>query len=159
MGGLASVVGLLSFVRPRITRTDIQELEVESLKKISRAAEELEKYKSERNAAEQELARLALQKEEMEFLVKKASLSLFLKDQLKAVHRGIAAILDDNKELARLISEYDQLVEKLVALGEEIERDKNVELLREVLKSATQSRQGYEISIDPFRLYLLSDTS
>ena len=73
-GGLASVIGLISLVRPT---TDIQDLEVSSLKKITKAAEELQRFDSERTAAQEEITKLARQKEEMELLVKKASLSLF----------------------------------------------------------------------------------
>jgi dimeric dUTPase (all-alpha-NTP-PPase superfamily) len=142
-GGLASVIGLLSLARPAITSSDIQELEVDSLKRISKAAEELEKYKNERSATQEELSRLALQKEEMEFLVKKASLSIFLKDQLTTVVKRISEIVNQHKELPDLIEEYDRISEKLLALEEEIERDKNVDLLKEVLNSAVESRRSY----------------
>ena len=45
IAGVASVVGLISLVRPSITQTDIQDLEVGALKSISQAAKDLEKVK------------------------------------------------------------------------------------------------------------------
>jgi uncharacterized UPF0160 family protein len=116
-------------------------LEVDALKKISRAAEDLERFQSERTQSEQELAKLAQRKEEMKFLIKKASLSLFLRDQLATVQRQIAEILEQNKELTLLIEKYDQVKEKLYALEEEIEHDKNSEILYDIMKSAVEIRR------------------
>lgn len=149
-GSLASVVGLLSLVKPAFTRTDIQALDVDALKRITKAAEEMEQYKNQRNATEQELAELSLQKEEMQFLVRKASLSLFLTDQLESRQKRILEIVSENRELGTLIAEYSQQAEKLDALDEEIEKDKNVELLHEILTSATRSKDEYEVNATGF---------
>lgn len=158
-GGLASVIGLLSLARPALTSTDIQELEIDSLKRITSAADELEKFKNERNATQEELARLALQKKEMEFLVKKASLSLFLKDQLATVMKRILDIVSQHKDLPDLIQEYDRISEKLLALQEEIEKDKNVDILREIQNSAIESKrtsrtESSSFLVDVIRAYL-----
>jgi hypothetical protein len=146
LGGLASVAGLLSFLRPSITKTDIQELEVESLKKISKAAEDLERYKNQRTAAEQEIAKLTLQQEEMEFLLKKASLSLFLRDQMETTQTRIAELIEQNRELTLLLEKYGQNKEKLAALEEEIEQDPNADILYDVLTEAKESRRSKERS-------------
>jgi hypothetical protein len=57
--------------------------------------------------------------------------------------KQISEIVYQHKELPDLIEEYDRISEKLSALEEEIERDKNVDLLREVLNSAVESRRNY----------------
>lgn len=135
-GGLASVIGLLSLVRPSITKTDIQQLELDSLKRISRTAEELEQFQNQRNATQEEIAQLNLQKEEMAFLVRKASLSLCINDQIDRRQKHILEILISNEELSRSIDEYGKIREKLIALSEEIATDKNVDLLVEIIRPA-----------------------
>lgn len=151
-GGIASVVGLLSLTRPTITRSDIQNIELESLKRIADAAKELEKYKHERNAAQEELSKLSLQKEEMQFLVKKASLSLFLQDRLESAGRRINEVIGEHKELEPLIEEYGELAHRLEALEVEIRMDKNVDILREVLKSAKRSRPIESVTVESLGL-------
>ena len=96
-GGVASVIGLLSLARPSISKTDIDALELESLKKVSEITEEIEVAKQRRSATEEEIERLATQKEEMEFLVRKASLSLFLKEQVRQHQEKIIGSIYNKK--------------------------------------------------------------
>ncbi len=48
VGGLASVIGLLSFTRPAITKSDLQELELDSLISITETSEQLKELERER---------------------------------------------------------------------------------------------------------------
>jgi chromosome segregation ATPase len=135
-GALASVTGLLSLARPSISRADVETLEVDSLRKVAELSEQIEHAKQQRTETEEEIARLAEQKEEIQFLVRKASLALFLQDQMEQKHTRIAEIIQQNKELESLIQEYSQTVDKLSALNEEINADKNVDTLREIMMAA-----------------------
>ncbi len=136
VGGLASVVGLISLLRPSITKTDIKELEIESLKELTKATEELKKLERARSVAKEEIGSLETQKEQMEFLVRKASLSLFLKEQRNLYERNILKELDNDSELMTNLSELNNIDEKLQALNEEIESDPNVDLLKAVTQAA-----------------------
>lgn len=145
-GGIASVLGLLSLSRPALTTNDIQSFEVQSLKKISEIAQEIEDAKTKSAQTKEEIAKLAEQKEEMQILVRKASLSLFLHDQIDKHQSQILNILESNKELTTLLKEYDQLSEKLLALDEEINTDKNVDMLRSIVRDA----RARDYQTDPF---------
>jgi hypothetical protein len=81
VGAIASVVGLLSLTKPAFTKTDLHEIEIDSLKSIAETSEQLKSLERERVKTIEELDDLELQKKEMELLVKKASLVLFLKEQ------------------------------------------------------------------------------
>jgi len=153
-GSIASALGLLSLLRPAITANDLQSLEVQSLKKISEIAQEIENAKSQRTQTQEEINRLSEQKKEMALLVKKASLSLFLRDRIEKHQTQILAIVQANKELSDLIKEYDQLSEKLAALDEDIEADKNVKVLKEILRIARPS-EYYKSPFDIFIRALL----
>lgn len=42
VGGLASILGLLAFAQPRITTNDLRQVEIDALKQVSQAVEELQ---------------------------------------------------------------------------------------------------------------------
>ena len=81
VGGLASVVGLFSFTRPALMKSDLQEIEIESLKSITETSQQLKELELARARTKEELEDLDLQKREMALLVRKASLALFHKEQ------------------------------------------------------------------------------
>lgn len=81
VGGLASVAGLFALTRPALTQSDVQAIELDTLKSMTETAEQLKKLELARARTEGQLVDLAEKKKEMELLVKKASLALFLKEQ------------------------------------------------------------------------------
>lgn len=135
-GALASVVGLLSLARPSITKTDIEAIEIDALAKASKVVGELEAARKEKSATAAEIARLEAQKEEMRFLVRKASLALLLRERVEDQHRRIVDHLKSDREFTGLLEAYESEVGKLTALNEEIEEDKNVSLLKEIMRDA-----------------------
>lgn len=80
----------------------------------------------------------------MEFLVRKASLSIFLQDQLKKQTERIGDLVKGSKELQGLVVEYTDTLKKLNALNEEIEEDPNVKVLREIIFMAKAKKDSYE---------------
>lgn len=141
-GSLASVFGLLSLVTSKkISSDDFENIEMGYLKKITEAADQLNNKKSEIDKRTQALSQtekaietLEIKKREMEFLVKKASLSLFLKDRLERNTARIQEIVSSNHELKGLINEHPSLKNKLSHLDEEIQNDPNVDLLSEIIE-------------------------
>ncbi len=140
VGGLASVVSLFSFTKPVLTKTDLQEIEIDSIKSIAKTTEELNDLEEKREQTQEELGNLRLQKKEMELLVKKASLALFLKEQYAHHEEQIVKSIEKNKELNEHLSAIDELKRKREALNEEIESDQNVELLYEIMRSASRKQ-------------------
>jgi len=148
VGALASVVGLLSFTKPALTKSDLQEIELDSLKSIAQTTEQLKKLESERAKTKEELGNLELQKKKMELLVKKASLALFLKEQYAHHEKKIADEIENNQELTESLAELQEISRKLDALEEEIEADPNVLQLREIMASASRRQPTLEEAID-----------
>ena len=148
VGGLTSAISLLSLVRPSISTRDIQNLELDSLKSITQMAEDIHNVKQKAAITKSELERLEAQKIEMEFLVKKASLSLFLHERSDAISKQLWEIIRHHKEIPTLLAQYSDVIDKLKALDEEIEQDKNVSLLKDVIRTARVS-QGVK---DPFTI-------
>lgn len=150
VGGLASVVGLFSFTKPGLTKTDLQEIEIDSLKSIAKTADELQGLEIEREKTEEELGDLRIQKKEMELLVKKASLALFLKEQYSHIEEKILGEVQANDVLQESLSEVIELKRKLSALDEEVEADPNVTLLREIMASASRKQPTLDETIENF---------
>lgn len=56
VGGLASVAGLFALTRPALSRSDVQAIELESLKSMTKTAEELQNLEVARARAKGEWA-------------------------------------------------------------------------------------------------------
>ena len=138
VGGLASVAGLLALTRPAITQSDFKSAEIEALKSMAATAEQLEKLQSARAQTEQEIDGLAIKKKEMELLVKKASLALFLKEQYWHHERQVVEEVEKNDQLKTALRAASETAEKIRALDEEISVDPNVSQLREIIKAASR---------------------
>ncbi len=136
VGGLASVLGMLSLARPSLSQEDLAGLELQSLKRIAETSEEIKKLEVARLATQQQIGTLEAQKRQMEFLVQKASLSLFLQEQQRLYEKRVLEEVARNKDLAGSLAELASIRQKLTALEEEIAQDPNVELLQRVIKAA-----------------------
>jgi len=149
IGGAASVSGLLAFGSNKIEKKDIEAVGVEYFKKVIESAEELEKREDELKSKEKqltkkekELAELEIKRQEMEFLVRKASMNIFLKDQFERTESRIIEIIHNNRELSKLLDEREKLNSKLIELQEEIDKSENVELLSFIIKSSELKREA-----------------
>jgi hypothetical protein len=148
VGGLASVAGLFSFIKPALTKDDLQSLELESLKSLVETTEQVKGLEEKRLQAKSEIGDLEVRKKEMELLVKKASMSLFLKEQYSQHEHKILSHLKSDDSLKESLSQIADIKNKLDALEEEIEADPNVETLREVIKSANRKQDSLDEAID-----------
>jgi len=156
VGGLASVLGLFSLARPPLSQEDIAGLEIQSLKRIAETSEEISKLENARNAAQAQIGSLEEQKRQMEFLVQKASLSLFLHEQHRLYEKRTLEELAKNKELTIQLRELSTIEEKLSALDEEIACDPNVDLLKRIIRDASREPRRYTFSeYPPFTRALL----
>jgi predicted nucleic acid-binding Zn-ribbon protein len=72
----------------------------------------------------------------MEFLFEKASLSLFLQDQIERNEKRILEKISSDQELSNLINDVVPLKERLFALEKEVESDPNVNLLQEIIQDS-----------------------
>ena len=148
VGGIASMLGLLSFLRPALTRSDIQNIETESLQKLGEVSSKIKKLEEARSQTATQISDLETQKKEMELLVRKASMSLFLKEQYEHHKKIILEHLKEEPNLVSSITELSAIDKKLTALEEEIEKDENVELLGEIIRAAKTSPSPLDAAIE-----------
>ena len=83
VGGIASVVALLSLNRPVLSKDELKKIDLEALTAVTEASQELQALIKTKSNTEAELENLDLQRQEMEIMVRKASLMLFLQEQHK----------------------------------------------------------------------------
>ena len=138
VGGLASVAGLFALTRPALSKSDVQAIELESLKSMTKTAEELQNLEIARSRAKGELGDLEVKKKEMELLVKKASLALFLKEQYEHYEKQVLDEVAKNSQLQECLEKAADASTKLRALNEDISSHPNVAQLREVIASASR---------------------
>lgn len=148
VGGLASVAGLLALTRPPITQSDFKDIEIETLKSVSATAEQLKELQSTRAKTMQELDTLEVKKKQMELLVKKASLALFLKEQYSYHERQVLEEVAKNDHLRTALERATESKEKIAALNEEIEIDPNVRQLRSIIDAATRREPTFEDALN-----------
>jgi chromosome segregation ATPase len=148
LGGLASVAGLFALTRPALTRTDVEAIEIDTLKSMVETAEQLKTLESKRAKTREELDDLAVKKKEMELLVKKASLALFLKEQYTHHERQITEEIARNSSLRESLEKAIESAQKLEALNEEIESNPNVKQLKEIIASASRRQPTLDEAIN-----------
>lgn len=136
VGGLASVTGLFTLTRPSITQTDVQAIEMEALKSMAVTATQLQALEVERSRTKQEIGGLEVKRQEMELLVKKASLALFLKEQHDYHEKQVLEELERNNPLREHLRKAEDASQKLHVLNEEIESHPNVAQLKQIIASA-----------------------
>lgn len=137
VGGLASIFGLFGFLRPPMSRNDIQNIEIESLKQVVEASEEIQRLEAAQSHQLTKIDELEKQRKAMEFLVRKASMSLFLQEQRKYLSKQVLTYIETSDELQERLESLTEIDEKLETLEEEIEKDPNVEQLKRVISQAS----------------------
>lgn len=142
VGGLASILGLLGFVLPSLKTSDIKSIEIDTLKSLAKTAEEIQKKEAELNTKQNDLTKLELQKQELEFLVRKASLNLFFKEQMERYYENLDKQISDNKEISRTINEIKELEYKIEELSIEIEKSPNTENILKIIEDARKNRRA-----------------
>lgn len=138
VGGLASVAGLFALTRPALSKSDVQAIELDALRSMTETAAQLQVLEAARSKTKEEIGGLEIKKQEMELLVKKASLALFLKEQYAHHERQILEEVERNSQLKEHLGKAQDASQKLAALNEEIEANPNVAQLKEIIASASR---------------------
>lgn len=140
IGGIASVSGLLTFVISGVKRKDIEQIGLNYLRDVIKASGELKEKENELlkkaedlTKKEKELRQLEIRKKELEYLVQKSSMILFLKDQHSRTKEKIIEIIN-SRELRKLYSQFENIELQIEALETEIEKSEEVEFLKKVSK-------------------------
>lgn len=140
VGGLASVVGILGLVSNPLADADIRKLHSKSLKELAETAKQIESKEGELKQANDKVASLQLKSEELEVLVKKASLSLYYNDELQHNYQKLLSLVQKNQELKDVIVNIQQTEEDAKALNAEIEQNDDVKDIIDMINKAKKSR-------------------
>jgi DNA repair ATPase RecN len=134
VGGLASILGLLAFAQPRLTTSDLQQVEADALKQVSQAVGELEQRKGELAETGKEIDALELRKAEMRIIAKKVSLGQYLNDKRERLQEELISLVS-NAPFEPLIKEIAQVDQKLSEIEEELEgRDEDVQVILDAIE-------------------------
>ena len=168
-GSVASILGLVSLSRPALTQSDIENVEIDVLRKLTETSSqlkdieqkrlaEMQKLESARVVTQEQMEQLSQQKKEMEFLVRQASLVLLLQEQRRMRVDQIEQELAKSPELREHLESLDSVTRKLTALQEEIDVSPHVELLQSVIRSSQRNDNTiveYVNRLPPFNRFLL----
>ncbi len=140
LGSCASLLALLSFVKPPLTKGDLQTTFIEDIKKIADTAQRLQELSEKRLEAESELQKLERRRGELEFLVTKASLSLHLRDKKSNLEADIRNHMLVSTELMKAITDYKSVISQLLALEEEVSVNEDLQEILTVLTEVSPKR-------------------
>lgn len=136
VGTLASVLALVALTKPVLSHSDLKKVELDTLKSVADTVESLKALESTHEKTKQEIDGLEIKKKQMELLVKKASLALFLKEQYSYYESQVLEELSKNSRLSETLEKLTESAGKIAALNEEIDLDPNALLLRQIVEDS-----------------------
>lgn len=148
VGGLASVGGLVGLTRPAISGSDFRVIQMDTLASIANTARELQVLEEARAHTAGELFNLEERKREMELLVKRASLALFLTEQYAHHQQQVMEEIEHNARLRSSLARAKEVADKLEVLNAEIETNPNVRQLQEIISAATRRQSELDEALN-----------
>ena len=136
VGSLASVVGLISLTRPALSSRDLEGIEADNWKAVAESAKRLEELNAARTKNKQDLDSLEQKRQEMELLVRKQSLVIFLTEQAAHHERVVLDELERNTRQKHSLAEHTDAAAKLKALHEDISQSPHLSELNSLLESS-----------------------
>jgi hypothetical protein len=143
VGAIASIVSLISFIRPPITRQDVKNLDWESVRVVATRSKEIEELEDEKKRHVSEIDDLSKRKIEMEDLVRRASMELFLRDRLADCEKEVASSIKSQERLRHALETHRETTAKLRELEIEIENHPDIDLLNEIVSEVSRPKRDY----------------
>lgn len=154
VGGMASIIGMLGIALNPLTDADIRNFRTKSLVELAQTAAEIENKQGMLKEANEQLTSLKIKKDELEVLVKKASLVLYYKEELDRLYQRLLTLLDKNREINETIVSIRQAETNASSLNAEIEQNDDIQdILNTIQKAKTRpiSKSAlFELAIDRF---------
>lgn len=152
VGGLASVISLGA----ASLRSELREYNAETLKQLAATANEIENKQSQLKDTTEKIASLEYKKEELEVLVKKASLSLYYRGECERLYQKLLDLLRQDSEINEVIISIQQTESELMALDGEIVQNKEIKDILSTIQKAknrhTYSRLFREIVLSSAKI-------
>lgn len=145
VGSVASIVGLLQF----FVKVDVTDINVDALKNLSIAVEEIHKKDRELKDKTNTIRDLEIKKDNLEILIQKASLSLFYKHESERYTERLQDYLQNHKEIQDIIQQLLNYRKLSIELGNEIEQDESIKETIELLNKFEKNKsRGVSFSFD-----------
>ena len=161
IGTAASVSALLDMLRNKELGTEIENLNPVIISKIAQNQETLYNLKlklddttRELSNKEKSLLELEIKRNEMEMLIRKASMIIFLKDQLEHIDKKLKEILDSNQDIRTLLINRQNIVNKLYELKETVANDENFKIIEEITSKSNFTDSVYDPDIFSSKIIL-----
>ncbi|MEZ4734312.1 MAG: hypothetical protein R3E79_45050 [Caldilineaceae bacterium] len=154
VGIFASLLGWLAYVLPESAESAERRVaEAEVLRTMAQTIEGQTRQGQVTADTGERHPAVAVKKDEIEALVRKASLLLFLHDQVARNQARIVPMVESNQELSQLLADTRSLKKDLAKLGEEVAADPNVDFLNDIIERENM-RDRYS-SLAKWEKYLL----
>lgn len=137
VSGLASILGLLGLAINPLKDADIKSFQVQTLQKLADTAKEIENKEGVLKETSDKITSLEIKKEELEVLVKKASLVLYYKDELERAYQRLLKLLNVNSEINETIVYIQQIESEAKSLNAEI--DENADI-RDIISTIVKAK-------------------
>lgn len=147
VGGIASVCGLIGLASEKSTAKDLEDIEADYLRKIADLREELEIKERQIMTQTKDIQFLEGKKEILNLSILRASKILFLQTKLREKEKYVNELLIKENKILRIIAEIAKHKLELNKLGEEVKLDKNVEIIKELLKSEKSTGKARDTGI------------
>jgi len=135
VGGLASIIGLGAAAFVRI---DLLSYDAEAIERLAIAAKEIENKESQIRDASNKIEALEYKKDELEVLVKKASLVLYYKEELNRLYEKLLGLIHKNDEINSIVMSIPEMEGQLEKLEGEVEKNPEIrDILTTIQKAKT----------------------
>lgn len=139
VGGSASIFGMLGIALNPLKDADIRNFRTQTLIDLAQTAKEIEDKQDALKETNEQLTSLQIKKEELEVLVKNASLALFYKEELERLYQRLLKLLDKNREINETIVSIRQLEADASSLNAKIEQNEDIQdILNTIQKAKTR---------------------
>ena len=137
-GSLASTLGLLAFLSPRLTADDVRGVEAQLIEQLSEATSSLNAYENKIQKSKEEIDQLERLRKDIEVVVRQTSLKFYLEEKIKTLSDEIEEKIEENNHILNLLHAYQETKEKLNQIDGEIAGSPHAELVLNIIGKIEQ---------------------
>lgn len=137
-GSIASILGLLAFLSPRLTADDVRGVEAQLIEQLSEATSSLNAYEHKIQKSKEEIDQLEQIRKDIEVVVRQTSLKFYLEEKIKRISDEIEEKVEENSHILNLLHAYQEAKEKLTQIDGEIASSAHAELVLNIIGKIDQ---------------------
>ncbi len=134
IGSIASILGLIALSAPRLTASDIENVEADLIQDLADQAKAVRESQERLALSREELSRLEQERAEIELLVRQVSLQVFMEEQVKYISFEVEKRVRSDTVFDGLIRSYDEAKVRLNELNGQIISSGRAETISRILK-------------------------